>query len=65
MVRDEYEYFETTNIIRLISREAFTKINPEINPKKLYSLLEELIDTLFSNHKYPTRFISDEIRNSE
>ena len=62
----EYQYFEFVNTIRLISREIFTKINPDKGAHHIDSLLQELRDRLFFfNESFCSRFLNEEIRNSE
>lgn len=65
-VRAEYQYFELINTIRQISRELFTKVNPENGALRIDSLLQELNDKLFFfNESFCSRFLNEEIRNSE
>jgi hypothetical protein len=54
------------NTIRLLSREIFTKVNPERGAHKIDLLLQELRDRLFFfNESFCSRFLNEEIRNSD
>jgi hypothetical protein len=65
-IGEEYEYFEFVNTIRLISRELFTKVNPESGAQRIDSLLQELRDKLlFFNERFCSRFLNEEVRNQE
>lgn len=62
----EHQYFEFVNTIRLLSREIFTKVNPEKGTHKIYNLLQELRDKLFFfDESFCSRFLNEEIRNSQ
>jgi hypothetical protein len=67
-IGQEYQYFEFVNTIRLLSRELFTKVNPNAyNAAHLIdSLLQEVRDKLFSfNETFCSRFLNEEIRNAD
>lgn len=54
------------NTLRLLSRELFTKVNPENGGHKIDLLLHELRDRLFFfNETFCSRFLNEEIRNSD
>lgn len=64
----EHRYFEFVNTLRLLSRELFTKVNPEKQgaAARVDALLQELRDKLFFfNEAFGSRFLNEEIRNSE
>ena len=62
----EYQYFEFINTLRLLSREILTKVNPESGAHKVDTLLQELRDKLFFfNESFCSRFLNEEIRNSD
>ncbi len=63
----EYRYFEFVNTIRLLSRELFTKVNPEHNgASRIESILYELREKLFTfNEHFTSRFLNTELRNAD
>lgn len=66
-IAQEYRYFEFVNTIRLLSRELFTRINPEKGgAHRVDSVLQELRNKLlFFNESFCSRFLNEEIRNAE
>lgn len=64
-VKMEYLYFEFVNSIRAMSKEIMTHVNPIKNMQKFYQLLEEIRDTLFTDLEFCSRFLKEELRNSD
>ena len=66
-IAQEYRYFEFVNTIRLLSRELFTKVNPEHNgAQRIESILHEMKELLFSfNEHFRSRFLNNELRNAD
>lgn len=63
-IGQEYRYFEFVNTLRLISRELFTKVNPENGAQRIEALLQELRDKLFF-FDFSSRFLNEEIRDAD
>ncbi len=67
-IGQEHRYFEFVNTLRLLSRELFTKVNPD-KPgaaARIDSLLQELRDKLFFfNESFGSRFLNEELRNAD
>lgn len=55
------------NTIRLLSRELFTKVNPESNGAyRIESILYELREKLFTfNEHFTSRFLNTELRSAD
>ncbi len=63
----EYRYFEFVNTIRLLSRELFTKVNPDSNgAAHIDAILYELREKLFTfNEHFTSRFLNTELRSAD
>ena len=68
-IGQEYQYFEFVNMIRLLSRELFTKVDPSV-PKaaahRIDAILLEVRDKFFHvNDAFCSRFLNEELRNDQ